>query len=162
MTEKAILPGRLFSCPPSSKSLLPLSEKGGILEALSKERHMIFDIKYDPEKDCIFVKFSGRISMPIVSKYLEELLPILEDSKCNRLLSDCLEAEVHLSSSDIMQFPKIAAESPLTDRLRRAVVATPGTSGYELYEILSKVMGQPVRVFKTREEAMEWLMDDAD
>ena len=61
-----------------------------------------------------------------------------------------------------MQFPKIAAKSPLTARLKRAVVATPGTSGFELYEILSKVMGQPVRVFETMKEAEAWLAEDTD
>lgn len=121
---------------------------------------MIYDIQYDAEQDCVFVKFNGRISMSIVREYVAALLPVLEETDCRRLLSDCMDAEVNLSSSDIMQFPKIAAESPLTTRLKRAVVATPGTSGYELYEILSKVLGQQLRVFKTREEAMKWLMDE--
>ena len=122
---------------------------------------MIFDIKYDAEQECIFVVFNGRITMSVVREYIAALLPVLEETDCKRLLSDCREAEVHLTSSNIMQFPKMAAESPLTARLKRAVVATPGTSGYELYEILSKVTGQQLRVFKTREEAMEWLMAPA-
>ena len=120
---------------------------------------MSFDIKYDSAQECITVTFTGRVSMPTVRKYLDALLPLLEETDCTRLLSDCSEAGINLTSSDIMQFPKIAAESPLTARLRRAVVATPGTGGFELYEILSKVMGQEVRVFNTREEAMEWLME---
>jgi hypothetical protein len=123
---------------------------------------MSFDIKYDPEQECIFVTFTGTISMPIVRKYLDDLLPLLEETDCTRLLSDCLEAEVHFTSTDIMQFPKIAAESPLTTRLKRAVVATSGTSGFELYEILSKVMSQQVRIFETQEEALAWLLADTN
>lgn len=123
---------------------------------------MRFDIQYDAEKECIFATFNGRISMSVVREYIAALLPLLEETDCRRLLSDSREAEVNLTSSDIMQFPKIAAESPLTARLKRAVVAMPGTSGYELYEILSKVMGQQLRVFTTRDEAMEWLMGDSD
>ena len=126
-----------------------------------KEIPLIYDIKYDPEKECIFVTFDGRVTMSLVREYIAALLPVLEETDCRRLLSDCCKAEILLSSSDIMQFPKIAAESPLTARLKRAVVATPGTSGYELYETLSKVMGQQLRVFKEREEALEWLMEDS-
>ena len=119
---------------------------------------MPYAIRYESEKDCIFVTFTGKITMPLVREYIAALLPVLEETDCRLLLSDCLMAEVHLSSRDIMQFPKLAAESPLTARLKRAVVVTPGTSGYELYETLSKVMNQHLRVFKTREEALEWLM----
>ena len=74
----------------------------------------MFEINYNQDQDCIFVKFTGRVSMPVVRKYLEELLPLLEETDCRRLLSDCLGAEINLTSSDIMQFPKIAAKSPLT------------------------------------------------
>ena len=122
---------------------------------------MAFEINYHADEDCIFVSFSGRISMPIVRKYLELLLPILEETGCTRLLSDCLDAEINLTSTDIMQFPKLAAASPLTARLKRAVVAAPGTSGFELYEALSRIMGQRLKVFRSREAALEWLMADS-
>jgi hypothetical protein len=120
---------------------------------------MIFDIQYDSDQDCIFATFNGRVSMSVVRDYITALLPILEETDCRRLLSDSREAEVHLTSSEIMQFPKLAAESPLTARLKRAVVATQGTSGYDLYETLSKVSGQQVRVFTTKEDALSWLFE---
>jgi hypothetical protein len=120
---------------------------------------MIFDIQYDSDQDCIFATFNGRVSMSVVRDYIAALLPILEETDCRRLLSDSREAEVHLTSSEIMQFPKLAAESPLTARLKRAVVATQGTSGYDLYETLSKVSGQQVRVFTTKEDALSWLFE---
>lgn len=122
---------------------------------------MLFEINYDKEKECIFVTFTGVISMPVVNEYIAALLPVLEETDCRRLLSDCREAGIQLTSRDIMQFPKLAAASPLTARLKRAVVASTGTSGYDLYETLSKVMGQQLRVFETPEEALEWLMEDS-
>ena len=120
---------------------------------------MKFDIQYDADQDCIFATFNGRVTMSVVHEYIAALLPILEETDCRRLLSDSREADIHLTSSDIMHFPKLAAESPLTARLKRAVLATPGTSGYELYEILSKVTGQQLRVFETKEEALKWLFE---
>lgn len=96
---------------------------------------MKYDIQYDTDQDCIFATFNGRVSMSVVREYIAALLPILEETDCRRLLSDSREADIHLTSSDIMQFPKLAAESPLTAQLKRAVLATPGTSGYELYDV---------------------------
>jgi hypothetical protein len=125
-----------------------------------KDQGMIFDIQYDAEQDFIRVVFSGRITMSVVREYISTLLPVLKETDCRRLLSDCSQAEVHLTSSDIMQFPKMAADSPLTARLKRAVVATPGTSGYDLYETLSRVMSQQLRVFDERDEALAWLLKD--
>lgn len=123
---------------------------------------MIYEIQYDADQDCIFVSFNGRITMSVVREYIADLLPVLKETDCRRLLSDCRKAQVTLTSSDIMQFPKMAAESPLVARMKRAVVATPGTSGYELYETLSKVMGQDLRVFKQHQDAMDWLMGDSE
>ena len=51
---------------------------------------------------------------------------------CQRVLSDSRSASLKLSSMDIIQFPKLAQASPLTANLRRAALASPGTSGYEL------------------------------
>lgn len=146
--------GRLF--------LFTFMKKQGIISTVNEGTEMIFDIDYDAHQDCIFVAFHGRVTMAVVRKYVDALLPVLEESDCRRLLSDCRKAEIHLTSSDIMKFPQIAAESPLTARLKRAVVATPGTSGYELYETLSKVTGQQLRVFEKKAEAMQWLLETPD
>lgn len=119
---------------------------------------MPFKIQHDADKKCVFVTFTGPLTMSVIHKYVEALLPILEETGDHLLLSDCLNVEVQLSSRDIMKLPGIAAKSALTAQLKRAVLATPGTSGYELYEALSKLMGQRLRIFKTKEEALEWLM----
>ncbi len=63
---------------------------------------------------------------------------------------------------DIMGFPKMAGASPLTKNLKRAVLASPGTSGYELYETLCNMQGQNVQIFSTRADAMTWLMSDGE
>jgi hypothetical protein len=120
---------------------------------------MPFDIKYDAQKCCIFAVFTGIVTMQVVHEYIAALLPVLEETGCQHLLSDTRQAEIRLSSMDIMQFPKLAEASPLTARLKRAVLASPGTSGYELYEILSSLQGQRLRVFSSREEALRWLFE---
>lgn len=121
---------------------------------------MAFEIRVDEQMKCIFVTFSGALTMRVIHEYLEELLPILHECPYRRLLSDCSRVEVRLSSMDILQLPKFAAASPLTQDLKRAVLATPGTSGYELYETLSSMAGQQLRVFSRRDAAMEWLFED--
>jgi hypothetical protein len=121
---------------------------------------MSYEINYDEEQRRIDVTFTGKVTMPVVREYIATLLPILEETQCSRLLSDCLNAEIQLTSMDIMQFPKLAEQSPLTARLKRAVLVTPGTSGYELYETLSNIQGQNVKAFSDRAEALRWLMAD--
>jgi hypothetical protein len=120
--------------------------------------NMPFEIQYDSDMDCIFATFIGSITMTLVKEYIAALLPILEETDCRRLLSDSRTADVQLSSRDIMQFPKLAEASPLTARLRRAVIASPGTSGYELYQTLSEILGHNIQLFTSREEALKWLL----
>jgi hypothetical protein len=121
---------------------------------------MPFNIEYDADQDCIFSTFIGKITMKIVREYIAALLPILEETGCQRVLSDSRTAELQLSSLDILQFPKMAEASPLLTRLKRAVLASPGSSGYELYETLSEIKGQRVQLFNSREEALKWLSED--
>lgn len=119
---------------------------------------MPFKIEYDAGMDCIFSTFTGEITMALTKEYIAALLPVLEETGCRRVLSDSRQAHLKLSAMDIMQFPKMAAASPLTETLKRALLASPGTSGYELYETLCNLQGQHVQIFSSKEEALEWLM----
>jgi hypothetical protein len=122
---------------------------------------MPFEIKYDEKQQCIFATFTGKITMELTREYIAALLPILEETGCQRLLSDSREAELNLSSRDILQFPKLAEASPLTARCKRAVLPPLATSGFEMYETLSTMQGQKVRVFTDRDEALHWLLDES-
>jgi hypothetical protein len=121
---------------------------------------MPFEIKYDAEKECVFATFTGKITMALVHEYIDAVLPVLEEHDCKRLLSDSRNAEIQVSALDILSFPKLAAKSLLTARCKRAVLASPGQSGYVMYETLSAIQGHKVRVFPDRDEAMKWLMED--
>lgn len=121
---------------------------------------MPFEIKYDPDTQCVFACFTGKITMPLVKEYITELLPLLEEHNCQRVLSDSRKAKLHLSALDILQFPNMAEASALTARCKRAVLAAPGTSGYEMYEILSMMQGHKVRLFADPEEALAWLIEE--
>ncbi|WP_372807194.1 hypothetical protein [Pontiella sp.] len=123
---------------------------------------MPFNIEYDADDDLIVATFTGEVTMPLVKDYLAALLPVLEKTGCRRLLSDSRNAKLNVTAMDILRFPKIADLSPLTATLRRAVLAAPGTSGYELYETLSNAQGQNVRLFPSRAEAMKWLLAEGE
>lgn len=119
---------------------------------------MAFEIEYKVDQDYILSTFTGQITMRVVREYIETLLPLLEDTGCRRLLSDSTNAQLQLRSLDILRFPKLAEDSPLTAHLKRAVLAPPGISGYELYETFSKLYGQHLRIFTDRKDALEWLL----
>ena len=121
---------------------------------------MPFEIQYDADMDCILATFIGKITMPLIKEYIAALLPVLEETGCERLLSDSRTAELQVSSMDILQFPKMAEAYPLIAKLKRAALASPGTSGYEMYQALSEIKGQRVKVFTNREDALAWLFEE--
>ncbi len=123
---------------------------------------MPFNIEYDADQDCIIATFIGEITMTMVKEYITALLPVVKTTGCHRVLSDSRSGELSLTSFDIMQFPEMADASPLTAKLKRAVLAPSGKSGYELYATLCNMQGQRVKVFSSRAKAMEWLMSDAE
>ena len=128
---------------------------------LKKDKHMPFEIIYHEKEDFVESRFTGPITRTLTRDYVEALLPVLESTGCKRVLNDSINAKLQLSSIDIMQLPKMAAGSPLTAGLeRRAAVAAEGSSGYEMYETLSKIQGQHLRMFTDREQAIEWLLSD--
>ena len=123
---------------------------------------MPFEISYDAEHECVVSVFTGKITMPLVREYIAAVVPVLEEHDCRRVLSDSREATLELSATDILTFPKLADESPITAQCRRAVLAPPKKSGYMMYEALSLIRGHKVRVFTDRDKAMEWLLNDRE
>ncbi len=123
---------------------------------------MPFHIEYDADQEIIVATFLGEINMTLVKEYIAALLPVLERTGCRRLLSDSRGGELKVTAMDIMKFPEMAGAHPLIANLKRAVLAHPGTSGYELYETLSGIQGQTVRVFADKADAMAWLLADED
>ncbi|MBN2162716.1 MAG: hypothetical protein JXR25_05510 [Pontiellaceae bacterium] len=121
---------------------------------------MPFEIKYHEDQDFVEACFTGSITVAMTKEYVEALIPILEETGCTRVLSDSRKTQVQLSSIDIMQLPRLVATSPLTAGLKRAAVASEGSSGYEMYEMLSKIQGQHLQVFTDRDRALEWLLSD--
>lgn len=121
---------------------------------------MPFEIKYDSDSRCVFAQFTGKVTMTLIREYIADLLPLLEEHDCRRVLSDSRAAELEISALDILQFPKMAAASELTARCKRAVLAAPGTSGYEMYQTLSEMQGHKVQLFTNTADAMDWLMQD--
>ena len=84
---------------------------------------MPFTIEYRGDQDYILSTFTGPITMALVHEYIDALVPVLEDTGCQRLLSDSTAAQIQVTTMDIMQFPKIAAAYPLTSALKRAALA---------------------------------------
>ena len=121
---------------------------------------MPYTIEYLEEENYISIEFTGFLTLTLMRSYLAELLPILEKTGCTRLLNDPSQTQVQLSSVDIIQASKMANESPLTAHLKRAVIASPGMSCYNMYEILSKTTGQYIQIFPERERALKWLLSD--
>ena len=118
---------------------------------------MPFKIKYDAEQDCILASITESLTRAVVHEYFIALDPVLKETGCYRVLSDCSQSQILLSSLDIMQFPKMVESLSAVKQSKRAVLFPSGSSGYELYGMVSK--SEKLRVFTDKEEAMKWLME---
>jgi len=123
---------------------------------------MPYDLKYHAEQDYIEATLTDRLTMGVVRNYLAKLLPVLEKTDCRRVLTDARKAESQSTARDILQFPEMLAASPLTQRLKRAILIKPGASGFDLLEIISNLQGQNVQLFTEQDKALEWLLSDED
>ena len=123
---------------------------------------MPFTIECIGDQGYILSTFTGPITMALVHEYIDALLPILEETGRHSILSVSTDAQIQVTTMDIIQFPKMAEASPLTTDLKRAALAPVGTSGYEMYETFSRIQGHSVRVFTDRPEALVWLLSDTD
>ncbi|MDZ8118747.1 hypothetical protein [Pontiella agarivorans] len=121
---------------------------------------MPFNIEYDADEEIVVSTFIGEITMTVIKEYIAALLPVLEETRCRKLLSDSRNGALKVSSIDILKFPKMAEASPLTSRLKRALLTRPGTSGYEMYATMCNAHGQSVKLFNSRAEAIAWLHAD--
>lgn len=121
---------------------------------------MPYSIRYDEQLNCVFSRFDGVLTMAVIKAYLDEVLPLLEKTGCLRVLNDTRDARLSLTSMDIMKMPKMAKQHMFTYPIKRALLAPHGMSGYDLFAILSNMLGQKVRIFHDEEEAMAWLMTE--
>ena len=123
---------------------------------------MPFAISYDTDIQCVCCRLTGTITMSMAKEFMEALVAELKQHDCRRVFNDAREAVIQIGSIDLINLPKTIAGIPELADSKRALVATPGTSGFEIFKTTSDIQGQNVCMFTTREEALAWLLDESE
>ncbi len=118
---------------------------------------MPFSVRYDPESARIRCSISGTLDMHLIAEFVDELVHLMNQHQCFRILSDLRGIEVAVSTVDIYHLPKLIEQRGYTGPLRRAVVFDGSHDDFEFYENVSVNQGQNLRVFSDFDHALEWL-----
>ena len=132
---------------------------GGFIIAVEME----YTYHYNADGHIIEVKYQGKITSKDVGGILSGALQAAEENGCVRFLSDCREAELSLSVTDIYRIPKAfadlsASRGLLIQTFRYAILISKGSSNFGFLETVFINNMQRAKLFFDLEPAKEWLI----
>ena len=118
---------------------------------------MDFTIVYDPPTEITTITVQGEANIVSIYKMLDQLAPVLVQTKCHRVLVNVLNADHHLTLIEMLtisgMMQNMAAEHGIELKsLRRAMVTTNNGKMMEVYEVIAKYASENFRRFQTLEE----------
>jgi len=118
---------------------------------------MPFTINYDPQDRCVLGKITGPIEPNIVREFTGQVAELVTKTGCDRVLNDLREAEVQLTTTQILAIPESLTAVGMPSWVKRAIVFQGEPDDYAFFETVSLNRGQIVRVFTDYAAAREWL-----
>jgi len=124
---------------------------------------MEYTYHYNADARIIEVKYLGKITSKDVGGILSGALQAAEENGCVRFLSDCREAELHLSVMDIYRVPKTfadlsASRGLLVQTFRYAILISNDRRLFGFLETVFINNMQRAKLFFDPELAKEWLI----
>jgi len=124
---------------------------------------MEYTYNYNADARIIEVKYLGKITSKDVRGILSGALQAAEENGCVRFLSDCREAELHLSVMDIYRVPKTfadlsASRGLLVQTFRYAILISNDRRLFGFLETVFINNMQRAKLFFDPELAKEWLI----
>jgi len=123
---------------------------------------MPWQVERNPELGFIDVVYSGVVTNKDAQDTTAKALCLATGDGPHLFLSDLTDARSELSVSDIFELPKLWSAAGASRRNRLAVVVPEGAARPEdsrLYENVANNRGWNVRVFGTRQAAIEWFAE---
>jgi hypothetical protein len=120
---------------------------------------MPYEITYDKNIQFVKVCVYGKIDLPFVRGIASEVVCLARYNSCDRILCDLREADLELTSLDILSIPKIVTKAGLKPWSKRALVVSADIDTYSHIETASRKKGQKVSIFRSIEEAKRWLLE---
>ena len=126
---------------------------------------MPYTIEYDPQ-GIITTKVQGKLTMAVLDEWRRDVLQLVKEKECQRMLTDVREAKVELSMVDAYNIPKLFLEYASTlglqgFQLKRAVVVASGEKQLaDFFETVARNRVHNLKVFYDDDEpARQWLLE---
>ena len=125
---------------------------------------MALAVKYNSEKGFVETTLSGVVTSVELITEVVEAAAIAGEHNCDLFLSDYSGAELDFSIVDVSERPDLQGDAGMSrENTRIAVIDPLSNSGIELardYEIATLSTGWVTKVFKNRQIALAWLLDN--
>ena len=126
---------------------------------------MPWTVEYDSELGIVDGRYVGRVTDDDFKEATAKAIGLARANNTNRFLIDDSEWEGGASVLGLLELPEIHEELEADRASRAALVLPPPSRAAEVrdaqfYETACRNRGWYVRVFPTREEAIEWLANE--
>ena len=119
--------------------------------------------RYIAEHDLVETTLTGAVTLADVEEEIRLTLELIEKHGCERILSDCSDADFRFSVSDVYKMPAMQEDAGSNRLYKIAVLPPRNNAGRQLasfYEDVNVNRGWPAKVFDERAEAIEWLCNE--
>ncbi len=126
---------------------------------------MSIKLNYDAETHCIHVRMEGCIDLAKIYEFGEKIAHAVKHHNCDRILNDARDTHIQISAMDLIYLPKTIFNNPsmsVIAKCKRALISSPGSSGFELFQTMSKLQGQMVKLFSHPDDGLKWLLSEED
>jgi uncharacterized protein (UPF0264 family) len=130
------------------------------LDEINIEEKMSYTIQYDMKNKYVNVSIEGEFNLEQAREFAEKIVQEIKRHDCNKILNDVRNIDLRLSTLDIYSLPKIAIEAGLDRFCRRALIASSEFNDIAFFETVSQNQAHNVKIFRSREDALEWLLSD--
>jgi hypothetical protein len=123
---------------------------------------MPWHIHYNPALRCIETVYTGGITALDMQESTSKGISLGRENDTNRFLLDATEAELSASFMDVYARPAIQYDAEGVDRVSRLAVVAPRSprarEAIQFFETVCVNRGWGVKVFPSRQEALDWLI----
>ena len=122
---------------------------------------MPYSVLFNTELGIVEAVFSGIVTAEEVRAETAECLVLSRENKTSMFLTDLREADLRLTTVDIVTLPDLYSSIGSRRPVRMAVMPPPHEKGRKdvaFYETVCINQGWTAKVFSERREAIDWLL----
>jgi hypothetical protein len=123
---------------------------------------MSWKIEYQEDMDIIRIENSGKVSLKEIQDQTIRGLELVREYNCKRCLSDCSAMQSELNTIEIHRIVTLYNDITMPHSIRIAVLLPTELTqqtrdDFQFYETIAVNQGYQVRLFTSRQMALDWL-----